>query len=93
MKSIPAGTGNWHAGSPPDERAQQAALLRDIDLSPLRARQVSVDDFSYFNTIVAMDHDNMAQLQKLAPEPQRHKVRLLLEYSDRPTSREVPDPY
>jgi protein-tyrosine phosphatase len=88
-----AGTGDWHVGAPPDQRAQQAANLRNIDLSSLRARQVSVDDFTYFDTIIAMDHDNLNQLQRLAPENQRHKIRLLLEYQDGPTNREVPDPY
>src|SRR6056300_750977 len=53
-----AGTGNWHAGSPPDARAQQAALARQIDLSMLRARQVSAHDFEHFDLILAMDEDN-----------------------------------
>ena len=32
-----AGTGSWHVGSPPDERAQRSASLRGIDLSSQRA--------------------------------------------------------
>lgn len=32
-----AGTGDWHIGQPPDDRAQSAARKRGYDLSPLRA--------------------------------------------------------
>src|SRR3712207_7901570 len=31
-----AGTGHWHAGSPPDERAQRSASSRGLDLSSQR---------------------------------------------------------
>ncbi|RYH52765.1 MAG: low molecular weight phosphotyrosine protein phosphatase, partial [Alcaligenaceae bacterium] len=36
-----AGTGDWHAGEPPDERAQRTALRNGVDISALRARQVT----------------------------------------------------
>ncbi|NRA29741.1 MAG: low molecular weight phosphotyrosine protein phosphatase, partial [Parvularculaceae bacterium] len=39
-----AGTGAWHAGDPPDERMQQAALRRGYDLSAQRARRVDDGD-------------------------------------------------
>mgnify|MGYP003670587111 CR=1 FL=1 len=32
------GVGSWHLGKAPDARAQQAALLRGIDISDLHAR-------------------------------------------------------
>ena len=88
-----AGTGGWHIGSPPDARAQQAASERNIDLSNLSARQVSAGDVSYYHTIIAMDKDNHRNLISLAPKPQHHKIRLLLEYVESPTTLEVPDPY
>ena len=37
-----AGTGGWHAGEPPDRRAQAEARRRGIDISGLRARQVQL---------------------------------------------------
>ncbi len=82
-----AGTGSWHIGSPPDARAQRHAARRGYDLSGLRARQVSADDFQRFDLILAMDRDNLADLQRLAPdEPARAELRLFAEV-------EVPDPY
>ena len=88
-----AGTHNYHPGSPPDERSQAHALRRGYDLSALRARQVQSDDFARFDLILAMDHDNLALLQRACPEPHRHKLQRLTEFCQRYTSAEVPDPY
>ena len=87
-----AGTGDWHLGHPPDKRAIEAALARGIDLSPLRARQITARDMLYFDTIIAMDNQNLARLKSLAPADQQYKVRLLLQYGNS-GNREVPDPY
>jgi protein-tyrosine phosphatase len=81
-----AGTGNWHVGLPPDERSQRHGARRGYDLSSLRARQVAEDDFQRFDLILAMDHDNLADLQSLAPAHCRAEVRLFAD-------RAVPDPY
>jgi len=81
-----AGTGGWHVGSPPDLRSQRHALQRGYDLSNLRARRVQDDDFHDFDVILAMDDDNLADLQRLRPDPCRAELRL---FADRP----VPDPY
>lgn len=88
-----AGTGDWHIGEPPDVRAQQAARGRGYDLSQLRARQISVDDFERFDLLLAMDTANLAELRKRCPALHRHKVRLLLEFADMSDVTEVADPY
>jgi len=88
-----AGTHDYHVGKPPDRRAQEAAGKRGYDLSPLRARQVGVRDFSEFDLILAMDEDNYRNLLRACPEPQRHKVRLFLSFSRQYTGQDVPDPY
>ena len=88
-----AGTGDWHIGSPPDRRARRAALERGIDISGLRARQIQAGDFAYFDWVIGMDRRNRADLLRLAGEAQRHKVRLLSDYSAQWPGEEVPDPY
>src|SRR5512146_2305338 len=50
-----AGMGDWHVGMPPDRRAIAHAARRGYDLAPLRARQVSLEDFGRFDWILAMD--------------------------------------
>ena len=50
-----AGTADYHIGAAPDPRSQRAALRRGIDISELRARQVSKADFAHFDLVLAMD--------------------------------------
>ena len=88
-----AGMGDYHIGEPPDIRSQRAAMQRGIDLSGLRARQVSVHDFDRFGLILAMDRSNLRALQALRPKASRAEVRLLLEYAGGLDDLEVPDPY
>ncbi len=82
-----AGTGDWHVDRPPDERAQEAALRRDIDLSGLRGRQVNTEDFKSFDYVLAMDGQNLSDLQQLARSAGGIQPCLFLEGQD------VPDPY
>lgn len=87
-----AGTGGWHVGKAPDSRATAAARLRGYDLSPLRARQVSPDDFHRFDLILAMDAQNLADLQAIKPAGSAAKLDLFLRRANlRP--EDVPDPY
>lgn len=88
-----AGTAAWHVGKAPDARSQAAALRRGYDLSALRARQVSVDDFHRFDFLFAMDDDNLARLRAMQPAGSRARLSLFLDLVPKPGVREVPDPY
>jgi protein-tyrosine phosphatase len=90
-----AGTHDYHAGQPPDERAQKAAGRRGYDTKELRARQIDENDFEFFDYILAMDRSNLAILQRECPPEHSHKLRLLMQYSEKFTQgmQEVPDPY
>ena len=88
-----AGTGDWHIGEPPDERAQKAAKKRGYDLSKLRGRQVAEVDFARFDLFIVMDDANAAALSSVCPPEHRDKIRLLMEFATRDDSRVVVDPY
>lgn len=88
-----AGTHAYHVGNPPDQRAQQAALARGIDIGALRARQVDIADFAEFDHILVMDHDNHHALSAVCPESHCHKLRYFLDFAPQLKTREVPDPY
>ncbi|MCY4275077.1 MAG: low molecular weight phosphotyrosine protein phosphatase [Gammaproteobacteria bacterium] len=88
-----AGTGDWHIGHTPDQRAQQAASRRDVDLSALRARQLSIEDIIYYDLILVMDRRNRADVVSLAQPEHEHKICYLLEYSEQYDGLEIPDPY
>lgn len=93
IKVDSAGTGNWHIGHPPDNRAIKAAALRGIDISGLRARQVSASDMHVFDYIIAMDNQNLADLKQLSIPSHHYKINLFLSYADQYDDSEVPDPY
>jgi protein-tyrosine phosphatase len=80
-----AGTGAWHAGAPPDQRATAAARTRGITVEGA-ARKVTQADFDDFDLLLAMDDENLHDLLAVAPPDARHKVRKLAEV-------DVPDPY
>ncbi|HEU5295734.1 MAG TPA: low molecular weight protein-tyrosine-phosphatase [Burkholderiaceae bacterium] len=89
-----AGTVDYHAGSPPDHRAQQTALRRGYDLSKQRARALRTDDFERFDLVVAMDIDHLDRMVEMCPGPLADRMRLLMDYSPkRPRGTGVPDPY
>lgn len=88
-----AGTAAWHCGKPPDRRAAAAAQRRGYDLSALRARQATEGDFEHFHYILAMDRDNLRELQAIAPDNYQGELGLFLEYGHNLPLAEVPDPY
>ena len=88
-----AGTHDYHVGRPPDRRAIAAARRRGIDLSQLRARQVSAEDFERYDLILVMDEENLDELRRRAPARYHDRIRLLMEFAPEATSRQVPDPY
>lgn len=93
-----AGTGDWHIGQPPDDRAQHAAGLRGYELAALRGRQIAAADFERFDLLIAMDDKNVAALRQICATEQRDKIRLLMEFVPEADgrwrgAREVVDPY
>jgi len=88
-----AGTGNWHAGMPPDRRAVAHAAKRGYDLSSVRARQVTREDFVRFDWILAMDRGNLRELKPLRPPEARGHLGLFLDFAPHLGLQDVPDPY
>lgn len=87
-----AGTSDWHVGKAPDKRTVKAAAQRNIDLSAQRGRQVQHQDFSEFDYVLAMDSQNLRELQRRCPEQYHGKLALFLQYGSS-AYKEVPDPY
>jgi protein-tyrosine phosphatase len=88
-----AGTHAYHVGEQPDSRARDTAEKRGIQLEHLRARKVKDDDFAYYDYILAMDTDNLANLQKNCPPEYQNKISLFLDFAPHHPLDEVPDPY
>jgi protein-tyrosine phosphatase len=88
-----AGTIGSHAREKPDHRAQKVGVDRGYSFDNIKARKVTVDDFSKFDLILAMDKHNVKELKKVAPEHLHEKIQLFLEYANNFDECEVPDPY
>ena len=93
MEIDSAGTHGYHVGDAPDPRSCAAARRRGFDLSAQRARQVQPQDFERFDLLLAMDHANLAHLQRCGPPQQQHRLRLLTDFQLRHNSPVIPDPY
>lgn len=91
-----AGTGGWHVGHGPDERASAAAAARGIALES-RAERFERDHFDDFDLILAMDRQNLADMRSLAPHAAAEgKLHLFREFDPEAAAAgdlEVPDPY
>ncbi len=93
-----AGTSNYHPNKAPDLRSQKHGKARGYDLSALRARQITAQDFESFDLILAMDHNNLADLQdyyRRLGRQDRLKATLALmsQHDTQFPQQAVPDPY
>jgi len=89
-----AGTIGYHTGSPPDARMRKAASARGYSLES-RSRQVTPDDFRKFDHIIAMDRDNLADLERIQATVPDGKATLsmMCAFCREHSHEEVPDPY
>lgn len=88
-----AGTIGYHAGSPPDRRAQATARKNGIDISGQRSRKVTSSDFTRFDYILVMDRDNKSDMLSWCPSGFEDRIQLFLSYAPGLLGEEMPDPY
>ena len=88
-----AGTGPWHVGELPDDRARAAGTRRGYAIDSV-ARQIAKGDFARFDYLVALDRSHQRDLERLAPRDARASVVLLRSFDpSAPRGAQVPDPY
>ncbi|XP_014676401.1 PREDICTED: low molecular weight phosphotyrosine protein phosphatase 1-like [Priapulus caudatus] len=83
--------GPWHVGKPPDRRARMVLEKHGVPTT-CKARMVTEADFTEFDYIVGMDHDNMSDLRRMMPENSTAKLLMLGDY-DPEGVKIVHDPY
>ncbi len=88
-----AATHDYQIGRPPDRRAQAIARARGIDISGQRARQADAADFRRFDYVLAMDHANLADLQRICPPNAQERLHRFLDFAPGLGVRDIPDPY
>jgi len=82
-----AGLKDKHAGDTADPRTIDACRARGYDLGGFRCREITAQDFARNDLILAMDRENLAQLEARRPAGNTTPIRLFL------GDVEVPDPY
>jgi len=82
-----AGTGHWHVGEAPFHYASKVGLEFGIDITNLKARQVTTSDFQNFDLLVGLDEKNVSDLKSLGCT----NVVKLGNYTE--GNPDIPDPY
>lgn len=88
-----AGTAGHHVGEPPDPRAIATAERHGVDISGLRGRKLSPDDFQRFTHIFALDKSNLAGIGAVRPRGAPAEVALLMDVVEGREGQPVADPY
>ena len=88
-----AGTGAWHVGEPPDARSTEAASRYGVRLAGA-ARQIVPEDFERFDWVIAMDRENLRELERMRRSSDGGAaLHLLREFDLEADHDDVPDPY
>ena len=89
-----AGTAGYHINEAPDPRTIANAKKNGVDISKLRARKFTIEDFEAFDKIYVMDDSNYNNVVALAKNTaQKNKVDYLLNLLHPHQNKHVPDPY
>lgn len=86
-----AGTGHWHVGERPHHGTLRELAQHGIDASGLTARQVIPADLRTADYVVAMDQENLLDLERIGPA--RGSLFLFMDLLPEEDRKDVPDPY
>lgn len=87
-----AGIGHWHIGKAPHKGTRTLLDQNKISYKDMKARQVEPADWDHFDYIIAMDEQNMSDLQAIR-EKNGVEVDLFMNYVEEADLKGVPDPY
>lgn len=85
-----AGTASYHIGELPDKRARQVCRENGIELTH-RAQAVQENHFEQFDFMVAMDTQNLADLERMQKASTRTRLLMFNHWNNMPVT--IPDPY
>ena len=86
-----AATSTEEIGNPVYPPARRKLAEHGISCDGKTARQITREDYLYYDVIIAMDRNNLRNLRRLLGEDMEHKIRLLMDYTNRPG--DVADPW
>ncbi|WP_020090209.1 low molecular weight protein-tyrosine-phosphatase [Levilactobacillus parabrevis] len=81
-------------GNHPHPGALRAMRAHGLDASQHRSRPITAEDFDWADTIITMDHANVANLQRMAPSAaDAAKVKLCLDILPGREGEAIDDPW
>ena len=86
-----AATSTEEIGNPVYPPARRKLAEHDIGCEGKTAHQMTRQDYAYYNYIIAMDRNNVRNLNRMFGEDTDHKISLLMDYTHRPG--DVADPW
>lgn len=86
-----AATSCEELGNPVYPPARQELAKHGIGCSGKTARQITKEDYEYYDYIVAMDYSNVRNLERMLGPDTEHKISMLLDYTNHPG--QVADPW
>ena len=87
-----AGLISCHEGERADDRMRRHASMHGYYITH-RSRPIQTDDFSHFDYIVGMDHQNIRALQSMQPAGSKAQVLEMASFLRHHQSDSVPDTY
>ena len=86
-----AATSTEELGNPVYPPARKIMAEHGISCAGKTARQMTAEDYEYYDYIVAMDTNNLRNMRRFVGTDPQSKVSLLMEHTG--TSRDVKDPW
>ncbi|WP_171032896.1 low molecular weight protein-tyrosine-phosphatase [Fodinibius saliphilus] len=87
-----AGTSAYHIGESANSKSQQTANKHGIKLYS-KARQFKTFDLDYFDLVLAMDNENLKNVEHMANGNEHATIGRMRDFDPHPGDGEVPDPY
>ena len=86
-----AATSTEEIGNPVYPPARRKLAEHGIGCAGKTARQMTRDDYHYYDMVIAMDRNNLRNLRRMFGDDTEHKISLLMDHSRRPG--DVADPW
>ena len=86
-----AATSTEEIGNPVYPPARRKLAEHCISCEGKTARQMTRQDYAYYDYVIAMDHNNLRNLRRMFGEDTDRKISLLMDYTQRPG--DVADPW
>ncbi len=86
-----AATSREELGNPVYPPARRKLLEHGISCSGKTARQMTAEDYEFYDYILIMDRNNERDIRRIVRSDPQQKIRRLMDYTERP--RDVADPW